>query len=303
MHGTGYRFRVAGDCIMCGAPPHRQLVLGRRLDRSQGWRPRRVRGKATTVVRCRGCGLVFTDPLPLPIELADHYSMDPVDYFGEERSSAESGGFETEIEEARELLGYRGRGRALDVGAGTGRVMAALSEAGFDTWGIEPSASFRSFGLEKYSLDPERIALAGIDEARFPSSHFDFISFGAVLEHLPAPGLAIEKALEWLRPDGVIHAEVPSSRWLVGRLLNAYFRLSGSGLVTNLSPMHPPYHLYEFTEESFRRHGERVGYRVEKVRRIVGDVYAPAAVAWPLARLMEATDTGMQLVVWLMPNR
>ena len=101
MHGTGYRFRVAGDCMMCGAPPHRQLVLGRRLDRSQGWRPRRVRGKATTVVRCRRCGLVFTDPMPLPIELADHYSMDPVDYFGEERSSAESEGFETEIEEAR----------------------------------------------------------------------------------------------------------------------------------------------------------------------------------------------------------
>ena len=54
---------------------------------------------------------------------------------------------------------------------------------------------------------------------------FDFISFGAVLEHLYDPDFAISRALQWLKPDGLIHLEVPSANWLVRRSVNAYFRL------------------------------------------------------------------------------
>jgi hypothetical protein len=63
--------------------------------------------------------------------------------------------------------------------------------------------------------------------------------------------------------------------------------------------MHPPYHLYEFTEKSFRLHAERAGYAVAYEKRHVG---TPTFLPGPdplWARLMESTDTGMQLEVWL----
>ena len=68
-----------------------------------------------------------------------------------------------------------------------------------------------------------------------------------MLEHLQDPAAALTRALGWLAPSGLIHVEVPSAKWLLGRLLNLATRGLGMDYVTNLSPMHPPYHLYEFT--------------------------------------------------------
>ncbi len=284
---------------MCGAAPADWQVLGRRLDRSQGWRPGKVVGAATTVVRCRRCRTVFAEPMPLPTAFADHYETDPTSYFGSDRAGPRSAGFGIEIEEARALLPRVTRPAALDIGSGTGSTMAALAGAGFEVWGLEPSQSFRAQALGNYGLDAERILPVRLEEASFPEASFDLITFGAVLEHLPDPGRSIRRALSWLRPKGVIHAEVPSSAWIIGRLLNLYFRLIGSGLVTNLSPMHAPFHLYEFSKRSFVEHGRREGYAVVGSRRVVGDTPVGGVVGSLLGGLMRATGTGMQLVVWL----
>jgi hypothetical protein len=85
----------------------------------------------------------------------------------------------------------------------------------------------------------------------------------------------------------------------MARLANVYFRLAGTDFVTHTSPMHPPYHLFEFTPESFRRNARQLGYRLERVERYVGDTYAPRLVAPILRALMRATNTGMQLGIWI----
>src|SRR3990170_2595049 len=102
---------------------------------------------------------------------------------------------------------------------------------------------FRAVAIERIGITADRIALATVETAALPLVHFDFISFGAVLEHLHSPSLAIERALDWLKPGGVIQLEVPSSRHLVPRALNLYYRLRGTNFVTNTSPMHSPFHL------------------------------------------------------------
>src|SRR5206468_6834057 len=121
------------------------------------------------------------------------------------------------------------------------------TSAGFDTYGIEPSPEFRKGALAHGGVSGDRLALGAVEYADFPAEHFDFISFGAVLEHLQSPSKSLERALGWLKPGGIMHAEVPSSRWLISRLVNAYYRLCGTLLVTNVSPMHVPYHLFEFS--------------------------------------------------------
>src|SRR5207248_544788 len=134
---------------------------------------------------------------------------------------------------------------------------------------------------------------------------FDLVTFGAVLEHLYEPAFALERAVKWLKPDGLLHCEVPSSDWLMATLARIYYRVIGSRFVANLSPMHRPFHLYEFTAESFRRHGARAGYRVAEARIEVCSTRLPKALRWadpPLRAAMAATNTGMQLVVWMTPT-
>ena len=96
--------------------------------------------------------------------------------------------------------------------------MIALKKAGFDSYGLEPSVPFYNKAIDKMGISPHALVLSKIEDAKYPDNFFDFITFGAVLEHLYNPSLSITTALRWLKPKGIIHIEVPSSDWLISRL-------------------------------------------------------------------------------------
>lgn len=181
-----------------------------------------------------------------------------------------------------------------------GKCVVSLERAGFEIWGIEPSVEFRERALQNTGAEPSKIILKSVEQAEFDRESFDFITFGAVLEHLYDPSESIKKALTWLKPGGVIQIKVPNSNHLIARLVNMYFRIRGTNFVTNLSPMHSPYHLYEFTLDTFRLNGLRLGYQVAAYKYMVCSIYHIPAIMHPLARLwMWRTNTGMQLTVYL----
>jgi SAM-dependent methyltransferase len=269
-----------------------------RLNKRQGLRPKQVPGIAVSVKQCQDCGLIFADPQPHPERLTDHYDS-PEEYWGTESFVENKQYFSNEIRAVKPLINFEIGMRALDVGAGTGQGMKALANAGFDVWGIEPISGFRDVALRR-GVEEERLALAAIEDAQFERTSFDFITFGAVLEHLYSPSAAVEKALGWLKPGGIVHIEVPSSRYFVSKLLNAVLRLRGTNYVTHISPMHPPFHLYEFALQSFLKHGARSGYSVARCDYFVGEiVHLPHWVAAMLGWHMRRTNSGMLLVLYL----
>lgn len=247
------------------------------------------------------CELVFSDPRPRPADLADHYGVPPESYFLDPSHwQVPDNYFGREIAEAKQLLQFRPGMTALDIGAGLGKAMTAIKRAGFEVYGIEPSVPFRSTAMERMKIPKDRIQLASIEEAEFARNSFDLVTFGAVLEHIQQPGLAIEKAMGWLKPGGIMQAEVPSSRYLMNKIVNGYFALHRVNYVTNLSPMHAPFHLYEFSLQSFHSHAHRVGYEVAAHRFEVCTIYhMPKALHGVLRAYMQRTDTGMQMTVWL----
>jgi SAM-dependent methyltransferase len=272
-----------------------------RLNRSQGRKPRAVSGIAVGVMQCRRCDLIFSNPLPIPADISDHYGMPPEEYWHPDYFNADPTYFAAEIATAKRLLGFRPGMKALDIGAGLGKAMTALGSAGFDTYGIEPAGSFRKAAAARMGIDPRRISAATMEEAEFDFK-FDFITFGAVLEHLYHPAQAIERALTWLAPGGVVQIEVPSSSHLLARFLNLYFRLSGTNYVTHISPMHPPFHLYEFGLRSFLANAARTGYRiVEHEFHQNGVLFVPIPRLFhrPISSWMRRKKQGMQLTVWL----
>lgn len=301
-----YSFMQIAACNLCRFPSKDSPVIGRRLNGPHGLFPHSRTGITTSVQKCRRCDLIYTNPLPLPIEFGDHYEVSPADYWDPAYLNADPAYFRRELQRLQRLMPQRAGMKALDIGAGFGKGMLALSAAGFDTYGVEPSAAFRQMAVDKMGIAPEKIQHAGIETAVYPASEFDFVTFGAVLEHLPDPAAALRQAVSWVKEGGIIHLEVPSSSWLVSRLANAFYLLTGSGMAANLSPMHSPFHLYEFDPRCFEFHGIDSGYSVAATETFVCNTYLPRPLHWlsPLAQAaMGATGTGMQIVIWLTKGR
>lgn len=284
---------------MCGSDSHKAKILGKRLNRSQGKDPKNKTGITTTVVKCNNCGLIYSNPQPVPFDLQDHYGVPPEDYWKPNYFTIDENYFKGEIERLKKLIDFKPGMRSLDIGAGLGKAMIALEKTGFDVYGFEPSQQFYERAISKMNIDPKKLQLGMIENVNYPDSYFDFISFGAVLEHLYDPSASIQKALKWLKPNGIIHIEIPSSGWLINKLVNAFYKIKRSDYVANISPMHDPYHLYEFGLKSFKEHAKKNGYEIALYEYYVCQTYMPKIADFFLKPYMKQTNTGMQLCVWL----
>ncbi len=296
-----YYFDYITNCDMCGAETAGNRVLGQRLNQSQGLNPKKLSGISVSVIQCRNCNLIYSNPQPIPFNIQDHYGIPPDEYWNDRSFDWEENYFLPQILKTKELIGFKPGMKALDCGAGIGMGMLSLEHAGFDTWGFEPSVPFYEKALSHTKVNPERLKLGMLEEMDFPQNEFDFVNFGAVLEHFYHPGKCIHKGMQWLKPGGVMHVEVPSSKHLIGKLLNAYYKLSGTNFVTNLSPMHSPFHLFEFDVKSFTENAKLTGeYSIAYYKYDVGSIFHGPRFLHPiLKQYMKMTKRGLQLVIWL----
>jgi SAM-dependent methyltransferase len=296
-----HEFVSQQNCQMCAKDLRQSSrFLGFRMGCRQGLRPLSNRSLITNVCKCSSCGLIYVDPMPIPLDLQEHYSAESGDEyhgFGEWHE----GWFASQISTFKDLFPrYADSTRALDVGCGSAHVVRSLLAAGFDAYGLEPSDKFFNEIINDSPQMKDRITHSTFEDFSLTNGSFDFITFGAVLEHVPYPGETLMKASKLLTNDGVIHLEVPNARWLVSDIVDTYYRISGMKLTTRTSPLHSPYHLYEFTEKSFARLGERCGLEVASCRTFVSTVpHFPAAIKTLLRWAMSYSGRHMQLEVWL----
>lgn len=135
-------------------------------------------------------------------------------------------------------------GRVLDAGAGTGRLVVALREAGYDAAGIDPSP--RS----------ELVAREGIEEHSDSGLHA--VVLWHVLEHLDDPGAALRRVAGWLAPGGLVVVGVPNVRSLQARIAgDEWFHLD------------LPRHRTHFTPAGLEAVLAGAGFRIEHVRHLV----------------------------------
>jgi SAM-dependent methyltransferase len=141
--------------------------------------------------------------------------------------------------------GAAGQGdRVLDAGAGTGRLVRDLRDAGYDASGIDPSP--RSAG----------VAREGIEEHE--DAGLEAVVLWHVLEHLDDPAAALRRVAGWLEPGGALVVGVPN----VGSL---QARLGGGGWFH----LDLPRHRTHFTPAGLRALLEGAGFRVERVSHVV----------------------------------
>lgn len=102
-------------------------------------------------------------------------------------------------------LAFPAGSRVLDVGAGSGRDLAALLRAGYDGFGVEPSAGLRQAAAAAHPEVVERLAGGALPGIGTPfGGGFDGIVCCAVLMHVPESDL-FDAALDLrrlLKPHG-----------------------------------------------------------------------------------------------------
>ncbi len=166
-------------CDCCGSDDHRLLFV------KEGFRH----------VRCRGCGLVFVNPI-----LADHFHFQKksgTGEMGDERlTSREEGWYDREV---KKLEPFRAGNHLLDVGAGRGWFLAAASKAGWETWAVEVNQSALSCLAEKRV---DHVINESAENVQAPAETMDLVRIWDVIEHLRSPRKAINDIYRALRPGG-----------------------------------------------------------------------------------------------------
>ncbi len=297
-----YKFETVTNCEMCDDPVEKHKIVGQRLNSSQGLQPKSKKGISVTVQRCRNCGLIYSNPMPVPFDIADHYNIPPESYWHPSYFIWEQT-FSKQLETFKRLTHFYPGMKFLDIGAGIGKCMKSMGQAGFDTYGFEPSQAFYERAISIMGLSPDKLKLGQMENIEYEPETFDFISFGAVFEHLYHPRKALEKAMGWLKKGGIIHIEVPNSRHLLASFIDVYYRSRGTNYTTHLSPMHVPFHLYEFHLNSFEKLSSKLDYSIIHKEYMIGTIFNfPKILHPPLRQLIKFTNRGLQLIVWLKKN-
>ena len=230
------------NCPICGVAPTR------RLGRRGGAAHRANLGVECDIWRCARCGLIFPNPMPIPVAgLHQHYEVDPNDYFKEHKTSDKQSSALTLLAQAEELTG--GKGNLLDIGCGRGELLEAARTLGWRATGIEPSTSFAEFAAKRSGAE---IRCEPVEKCGFQDAAFDCVVLGAVLEHLYNPDETISEISRILRPGGALFVDVPNEQGLYFRAGNFYQRLRGRDWVVNTAPTFAPFHLFGFSPKSLR---------------------------------------------------
>lgn len=110
-------------------------------------------------------------------------------------------------------LAFAPGSRILDIGAGSGRDMAALVSEGYAAYGVEPTAAFREVAVRQHPELADRLFDGALPS--LPSlGKFDGLLCTAVLQHVPRAHLfdAVYSFKELLNPCGRVLLVIPAAR-------------------------------------------------------------------------------------------
>lgn len=153
-------------------------------------------------------------------------------------------------------------GRLLDIGCGTGNLLAQFKDQASWRAGIELSARACSAAREV----ADEVVNASIESDAFPFDprSFDVVVCADVIEHLADPGVALAKAVRWCRSGGAVVVSVPNIAYWKSRirLMKGTWKYEDVGIFDDT-------HLRFFTGVSLRSLLKEHGLEVTEYRPVL----------------------------------
>jgi SAM-dependent methyltransferase len=209
-------------------------------------------GAEHTLRRCEACDLVYAPEYGDPDEIyVEGYLMGTTD-FGLDVSDPYFQEYLTHVARLRMEVIERaigGHGRSLlDVGCGTGEVLAAARDRGWTVQGVDPVAESAEVARSQRGLD---VRTSLLEESGLPERSYDVVSAFHVLEHMNDGAGFLRLIARWARPGGHVVIEVPNWR---------SFHRRGAGQVGTTWPnLRPLEHVAHYTPATLAATMRQVG--------------------------------------------
>lgn len=158
-----------------------------------------------SLLQCDKCGLYRQQVLPGPEQIlqgmrnwALRACIDP----NKEKSRLENAWSQT-IEPLSKIMDP---GRLYDVGGSGGFLMKVAQDHGWEVYGNEVSARQVEFARNRYGLE---LFHGVFEDHQLEPETFDVVTMWHSLEHVSCPITTLKKAIDILKPGGVVFIEVP----------------------------------------------------------------------------------------------
>lgn len=248
-----------------------------------------------SVVRCRTCGLMRTNPRPTSDTMDFYYPDDYGPYKGTQvgcsnRLLKPSFSFRTwlrtmipQINDQSRVIPPLPPGCMLEVGCASGSFLHQMTALDWQVEGIEFSASAAA-SAQRLGYTVHVGAAESIDLASGP---FDLVTAWMVLEHLHEPVEVLNRLRNWTKPGGMFAFSVPDCSSLGFRIFKRYWYA-----------LHLPAHLYHYTPRTLEHVLREGGWRIDRIiwqRNVLnllpslGHVMREKCRALRLAEYLEAT--------------
>ena len=244
--GTGIGAFDYEEAVCCFCGPHEKKMM----HSDSGYH----------IVRCAGCGLVYTTPRIVADQLEalyqDTYWRSPSPKHCGYAHYIEDKGcwFATYRRRLQHIAARMSAGQALDVGCAAGFWTSVLREAGWEAYGVDISAPMIEYARRTFSQDA--YYCGSLEEQGFASEQFDLVTLWDVIEHVRDPHRLLHEVNRVLRPGGLLVLETQDVDSLPARLLGKRWH--------HFKHME---HLFHFSVPTLGKLLDRTGFSVEKFTR------------------------------------
>ncbi len=237
------------ECNLCGFNSSNKLFIGKDLlYRKQG---------LFTVVKCKNCGLIYTNPRPNQTSLSFYY---PEEYWEINEDNYEDVGLKLKkfAHQFINKISYKmtippnPNGKLLDIGCGDGKELLRHKRNGWETYGVEINDLAAKYVREQLGLN---VFTGIVEDAEFKNEFFDVIILNNVLEHMSDPKTTLNEINRILKNDGTLAISIPNANSFEAKKFKKYW--TGWDL---------PRHLYHFTPNTIKSLLNKTGFQISEIK-------------------------------------